>query len=235
MHYSNTTKLSSIKSWAEEDRPREKMLQRGRKHLSNAELIAILIGSGSATESAVGLAQRILNSSKNNLQELGKKSIQELQLFKGVGPAKAVSIAAALELGIRRQATPIVQKPQITQSSDAYNILVADLMDLPHEEFIVLLLNQSNRVMKRIYISVGGVAGTVVDVKKIFRAVLENPLVSAIILGHNHPSDNLHPSKADIDITQKIKQAGKYLDIAVLDHLIIAGNSYTSLADEGLM
>lgn len=235
MNYSNETKVSSIKSWAAEDRPREKMLQRGRKHLSNAELIAILLGSGSSTESAVGLAQRVLNASKNNLQELGKISIVELQKFKGIGPAKAISISAALELGIRRQATPMVEKPQITQSSDAYNVLIADLMDLPHEEFVVLLLNQANRVINRIYISVGGVAGTVVDIKKIFRTVLENPLVTGIILGHNHPSDNLNPSKADIEITKKIKEAGRYLDIVVLDHLIIAGNSYTSLADEGFM
>ena len=235
MQYPDSTKLSSIKSWAVEDRPREKMLQRGRKHLSNAELIAILLGSGSVTESAVSLAQRILSSTNNNLNELGKRSIKELQKFKGIGPAKAIAISAALELGIRRQATPLIHKPQITQSSDAYNILVADLMDLPHEEFVVLLLNQANRVIDRIYISVGGVAGTVVDVKKIFRAVLGNPLVTSIILGHNHPSDNLNPSKADISITKKIKEAGQYLDISVLDHLIIAGNTYTSLADEGLM
>ncbi|WMX15410.1 RadC family protein [Aureispira sp. CCB-E] len=235
MAYPNSTEFTSIKSWALEDRPREKMLQRGRKHLSNAELIAILLGSGSASESAVGLAQRILNSTNNNLNELGKRSIEELQGFKGIGPAKAITISAALELGIRRQATPLVQKPKITQSADAYKVLVADLMDLPHEEFVVLLLNQANRVIDRIYISVGGVAGTVVDVKKIYRAVVANPLVASIILGHNHPSDNLNPSKADISITKKIKEAGQYLDITVLDHLIIAGNSYTSLADEGLI
>lgn len=235
MGYINSGKLSSIKSWALEDRPREKLLQRGRKHLSDAELLAILLGSGSIAESAVGLAKRILNTNNNNLQELGKLSIKELQQFKGVGPVKAITIVAALELGIRRQATPIASKPQITQSSDAYKVLLADLMDLPHEEFVVLLLNQANRVINRIYISVGGVAGTVVDIKKIFRAVLTNPLVTGIILGHNHPSDNLTPSKADISITKKIKEAGQLMDISVLDHLIIAGNSYTSLADEGLM
>lgn len=232
---SNFAKLSSIKSWALEDRPREKMLQRGRKHLSNAELIAVLLGSGSAQESAVALAQRILNSCNNNLQELGRKTIQELQSFKGIGPAKAITVTAALELGVRRQATPIIQKPQITRSADAYDVLMADLVDLPHEEFVILLLNQANRVVSRFYVSVGGVAGTVVDVKKIFRAVLKNPLVTSIILGHNHPSDNLNPSRADIEITKKIKEAGRYLDINVLDHLIIAGTSYTSLADEGLM
>lgn len=233
--YPDFEKLASIKLWAVEDRPREKMLERGRKHLSNAELLAILLGSGSPTESAVGLGQRILKQSNNNLNELAKLSIEELQRFKGIGPAKAITIAAALELGLRRQATPLIQKPQISQSLDAYNVLLADLMDLPHEEFIVLLLNQANRVIDRVFISVGGVAGTVVDVKKIYRAVLSNSLVAGIILGHNHPSDNLNPSKADIEITKKIKEAGKYLDIAVLDHIIVAGNSYTSLADEGLM
>jgi len=234
-NHSNSYKLSSIKSWAVEDRPREKMTTRGRKHLSNAELLAILLGSGSRDESAVSLAQRILKGSQNNLNQLSKMSLRELQSFKGVGPAKAIAIAAALEIGIRRESTPLAQKPQITQSSDAYNVLKADLMDLPHEEFIVLLLNQANRVIDRIYISVGGVAGTVVDVKKIFRATLSNPLVAAVILAHNHPSDNLRPSKADIEITKKIKEAGKFLDIAVLDHIIVAGNSFTSLADEGLM
>lgn len=235
MSYPNSEKLNSIKLWAVEDRPREKMMQYGRKHLSNAELLAILLGSGSPTESAVDLGKRIMQSSNNNLNELGKMSLEELQRFRGVGPAKAITIAAALELGIRRQATPLSQKPQITQSADAYNILVADLMDLPHEEFIVLLLNQANRVIDRTFISTGGLAGTVVDVKKIFRAALANPLVAGIILAHNHPSDNLNPSKADIEITKKIKEAGKYLDISVLDHIIVAGNSYTSLADEGLM
>lgn len=226
---------TSIKAWAVEDRPREKMVQRGRKHLSNSELLAILLGSGSTKESAVTLAKRILQKNGNNLAELGKMSLKELQQFKGIGPAKSITIAAAMELGIRRQATPVLQKPKITQSSDAYNVLIADLMDLPHEEFVVLLLNQANRVIERIYISVGGVAGTVVDIKKIYRAVLANPLVVSIVLGHNHPSGNLEPSKADIKITEKIKEAGNYLDIKVLDHLIVAGNSYTSLADEGLM
>lgn len=228
-------KIGAIKHWALEDRPREKMLQYGRKHLSNAELLAILLGSGSTKESAVDLAKRILKQYSNNLNELGTKTLAELQQFKGIGPAKAIAIAAALELGLRRQATPLAEKPQITQSSDAYQVLMADLVDLPHEEFIVLLLNRANRVIDRILISVGGLSGTVVDVKKIYRAVLGNSTVASIILGHNHPSGNLNPSRADIEITKKIKEAGKYLDIAVLDHLIIAGNSYTSLADKGFL
>ena len=227
--------LTAIKHWAEGDRPREKMLKYGRKHLSNAELVAILLGSGSSKESAVDLAKRMLQKYNNNLNELGLKTLAELQCFKGIGPAKAITIAAALELGIRRQATPLVTKPQITESLDAYQVLMADLIDLPHEEFLVLLLNRANRVIDRIVISVGGGAGTVVDVKKIYRAVLANSTVASIILGHNHPSGNLNPSRADIEITKKIKEAGKYLDIAVLDHLIIAGNGYTSFADEGLL
>ena len=235
MNYIHSNKLSSIKLWAVEDRPREKMEQRGRKHLTDVELLAIVLGSGSSSESAVGLAKRVLLQNDNNLNQLAKMSIDELQRFKGIGPAKAISIAAALELSLRRSCTPLIQKPQITQSKDAYNVLKADLMDLPHEEFIVLLLNQANRVIDRNYISVGGVAGTVVDVKKIFRSVLVNPLVAAIILGHNHPSDNLRPSKADVEITKKIQLAGKNLDISVLDHIIVTSVGYTSLADEGLM
>lgn len=226
---------NSIKLWAVEDRPRAKMVERGRKHLTNAELLSILLGSGSPNESAVALARRIIQHTGNNLNNLSKMSIDELKSFRGVGPAKAALISAALELGIRRQATPLESKPQISCSEDSYKVLLADLMDLPHEEFVVLLLNQANRVIDRVFISVGGVAGTVVDVKKVFRAVMGNPLVAGIVLGHNHPSDNLNPSKADIDITKKIKEAGKYLDIAVLDHIIVAGNTYTSLADEGLM
>lgn len=225
----------SIKQWAEEDRPREKLAQKGRKALSDAELIAILLGSGNSRESAVTLAQRMLAHFDNNLNKLGESSLKNLQQFKGVGPAKAIAIAAALELGVRRQATSIQTKPQITQSADAYRVLYRFLADVPHEEFVVLVLNRANRVMSEIYISSGGVAGTVVDVKKIFRKVLEYERAAAIILGHNHPSGNLQASKADIAITQKIKEAGKFLDIAVLDHIIVAGNSYTSLADEGLM
>ncbi len=235
MKYLNEDKKKSIKLWAVEDRPREKMEMRGRKHLSDAELLGIVIGTGNSRESAVDLARRLLIGNNQNLNQLAKLSIQELQKYKGIGPAKAISIAAALELSLRRVSKPLRIKPQITQSSDAYDVLKADLMDLPHEEFIVLMLNQANRVIDKKIISVGGVAGTVVDVKKIFRMALSNALISAIILGHNHPSDNPSPSKADISITKKIKQAGKNLDIAVLDHIIVTSMSYTSLADEGLL
>ncbi len=234
MKYLNQRKGKSIKLWAVEERPREKMEMRGRKHLSDAELLGIIIGTGSHEESAVDLARRLLMTNNQNLNQVAKLSIKELQQYRGIGPAKAISIAAALELSLRRVSKPLRVKPQITQSSDAYDVLKADLMDLPHEEFVVLMLNQANRVIDKKIISVGGIAGTVVDVKKIFRTVLANSLVSAIILGHNHPSDNPSPSKADIVITKKIKQAGKNLDIAVLDHLIITSMSYTSMADEGL-
>lgn len=233
--HSKISTFNSIKDWAEADRPREKLAAKGRKALSDAELLAILLGSGSNKESAVSLAKRILSHFDNDLNKLGQATLKDLQKFKGVGPAKAISIAAALEVGIRRQSTRVQIQPQITQSSDAYQVLFGILADLAHEEFVVLVLSRANRVIKSIDISSGGLSGTVVDVKKIFRKVLEVERAAAIILGHNHPSGNLNPSKADIAITTKIKEAGKFLDIAVLDHIIIAGKSYTSLADEGLM
>ena len=235
MTHMDHKKGHSIKSWALEDRPREKLLLKGRKHLSNAELLAILLGSGSDRQSAVGLAQQILKSRNNNLNELGTMTLDELQQFRGVGPAKAIAIAAALELGIRRQATPLVRRPIISCSADAYRVLLGYLMDLPHEEFVVLLLNQSNCVLDCVSVSVGGVSGTVIDVKKIYRPVLANPLVTGIILGHNHPSGNPMPSKADLKLTKKIMDAGAYLDVRVCDHIIIAGNGYTSFLDDGLL
>jgi DNA repair protein RadC len=205
----------------------------GRKHLANAQLLSLIIGTGTTQD--IQVAKDLLKSIDNDLNRLGRLTLSELKAFKGMTTKKAAAILACMELGIRREATPLNTKPQITQSSDAYNILKPYLQDLNHEEFVILLLNQGNRVIDKAFISVGGIAGTVVDVKKVFRAALENSLVAGIVLGHNHPSDNLNPSKADIDITKKIKEGGKYLDILVLDHIIVAGNSYTSLADEGLM
>lgn len=224
----------SIKAWAEEDRPREKMLLKGKHSLSEAELLAILIGSGSTEETAVGLSQRILHSVDNNLQELGKRSLAELRKFKGIGQAKAITIAAALELGRRRQLSQIKSRPQITSSRDAFKVIAPLLMDLPHEEFWILLLNRANRVLAREQISIGGVSGTVVDAKIIFRKAIEGGACS-VILCHNHPSGNLQPSQADIDLTHKLVAAGKNLDIFVLDHLIVAETGYYSLADEGVM
>lgn len=224
----------TIKSWAEEDRPREKLLAKGKQSLSDAELLAILLGSGSRDETAVGLAQRILKSVDNDLNELGRRSIAELTKFKGMGEAKSISVVAAMELGRRRQLTDVKERPQIRSSRDAWQVIAPILMDLPHEEFWILLLNRANKVMSREQISLGGVAGTVVDAKIVFRKAIEG-MASSIILVHNHPSGNLQPSQQDIDLTRKLKKAGETLDIAVLDHLIIAENSYFSFADENLL
>lgn len=224
----------SIKAWAEEDRPREKMLLKGKHSLSEAELLAILLGTGSRDETAVSLAQRILHSVENNLQELGKSSLTELMKFKGVGKAKAIAIAAALELGRRRQLSDVKSRPQITSSREAFQVIAPLLMDLPHEEFWILLLNRANRVVAREQVSIGGVSGTVVDAKIIFRKAVEGAACS-IILCHNHPSGSLQPSQADIDLTHKLIKAGKNIDVHVLDHLIVSETGYYSLADEGVI
>lgn len=224
----------SIKDWSADDKPREKLATKGKSVLSNAELIAILIGSGSRNESAVDLSKRILQSADNNLNELGKISLDELMKFKGIGEAKAITITAALELGRRRQLSDIKDKPQIRSSRDAYDAIAPLVMDLQHEEFWILMLNRANKVVKRVKISLGGVAGTVVDAKIIFKKALELP-ASALVLCHNHPSGNLRPSGADIEITKKIKAAGELLDISILDHLIVSEMGYFSFADEGMM
>ncbi len=223
-----------IKSWAEEDRPREKLMDKGRHVLTEAELIAILIGSGSRDETAVELSKRILASVGNNLNELGKLSVQELNRFKGIGDAKAISIVAALELGRRRKDTEAVKRDKITTSKDVYDIMRPSMMDLPHEEFWMLVLNRANLVIKRELISRGGVAGTVVDTKIIFKTACEN-YASSIIICHNHPSGNLKPSEADIKITKNIKEAGKIMEIPLLDHLIITENGFYSFGDEGMI
>lgn len=224
--------LVGIKSWAEEDRPREKLLEKGRSVLTEAELIAILIGSGNKTETAVDLSKRILASVNNDLNELGKLSVQDLCRFKGVGDAKAISIIAALELGRRRKNTDAPKRNKITSSKDVFEMMQPTLIDLPHEEFWLLLLNRSNAVIKKELISRGGVAGTVVDTKIIFKAAIEN-YASSIIICHNHPSGNLSPSEADKRITKNIKEAGRLMEIALLDHLIITDGAFYSFADEG--
>jgi len=223
-----------IKSWAAEDRPREKLLLKGKSALSDAELIAILLGTGTTTLSAVDLAKQILQTSNYNLHELARISVKDLMKIKGIGEAKAITIAAALELGRRRKESEPDEKPRIASSADVFDNIKAELMDIPHEEFWVLLLNRANRITKKKQISLGGVAGTVADPKIIFKLALEE-LASGIILAHNHPSGNLTASLADIDLTKKLKEAGKLLDIQVLDHLIIAGKRYFSFADEGLL
>ncbi len=224
----------TIKAWAEEDRPREKFALKGKSALSDAELIAILIGSGNTEESAVELSKRILASVRNNLNELGKIDLSELTKFKGIGEAKAISIAAALELGRRRKLTEVIKNPKITSSGDIYDIMAPLLSDLKHEEFWVLILNQGNKVIHKSKVSSGGVASTVADSKLIFKPALEK-LGSSIILCHNHPSGNLTPSAADIQLTKKNVEAGKLLDIRVLDHIIVANDKYYSFADEGMM
>lgn len=227
-------KKLSIKEWAVEDRPREKMLEKGVRSLSDAELIAILIGSGNLDETAVEVSRRILVSVNNNLNELGKKSITDLQKFKGIGPAKAITITAAMELGRRRKETEPEEKAKITTSSDAAVIFKPLLSDLPHEEFWVLLLNRNNLVIDKFMVSQGGLAGTIIDVRIILKTALEK-LACSMVLCHNHPSGNLTPSEADKDITKKIREAGRYMDIPVLDHLIIGNDAYFSFADEGLI
>lgn len=224
----------TIKAWAEADRPREKLLLKGKHSLSDAELIAILLGSGSRQQTAVGLAKSILQSVDNNLFELGKCSIKDLKKFNGVGEAKAISIAAALELGRRRQLSDIKTRPQVRCSEDSYKAIAPLLMDLPHEEFWVLLLSRRSEVIGRVQISQGGVSGTVVDAKMIFGPALEVK-ASSIILCHNHPSGNPNPSQADKSLTAKLVKAGESLDIFVLDHLIIAAGSYYSFADNSII
>jgi DNA repair protein RadC len=223
-----------IKSWSPEDRPREKLLLKGTSALSHAELIAILIGSGTATLSAVEVAKKILQAVENNLNELAKLSANDLMKVKGIGEAKAVTIVAALELGRRRREGDAEEKPRISGSKDAFEQVKADLMDLPHEEFWVILLNRANRMMKKKRVSEGGVSGTVADPKIIFKLALEE-LASGVIVVHNHPSGNLAASQSDVDLTKKLKEAGKFLEVQLLDHLIIAGQKYFSFADEGII
>ncbi|MEP3373267.1 MAG: DNA repair protein RadC [Maribacter dokdonensis] len=224
----------SIKNWSDDDKPREKLVNKGRAVLSDAELIAILIGSGSRSESAVELSKRILASVDNNLNELGRLSIKQLMAFKGIGEAKAVSIAAALEVGRRRRGEDAPKIEKISSSKDAYHILHPMLGELEHEEFWILFLNNSNKVLHKAQLSKGGITGTLVDVRIVMKQALELGAV-AIILAHNHPSGTLRPSAADKQITQKIKTASETLDIKVLDHLIITQKSYYSFADENML
>ncbi|MFN3404207.1 MAG: RadC family protein [Cytophagaceae bacterium] len=227
-NYHNLT----ISQWAEEDRPREKLILKGKSALSDAELIGILIGSGTVSMSAVDLAKMILSQCGNNLNQLAMMNVKELQKFKGIGEAKAITIVSALELGRRRNDSMPEKKPRITGSQDVYDLLKPNLLDLNHEEFWILLLNRSNQVIKKQIISSGGVSGTIADPKIIYKLALEH-LASAIIIIHNHPSGNIKPSDADISLTMKLKQAGAYLDIPVLDHIIFTNTGYYSFADEG--
>lgn len=224
----------NIKQWAEEDRPREKLLLKGKNALSDAELIAILIGSGNKTETAVELAKRILSSVNHDLNQLAKLNLNDLIQFNGIGEAKAIAIASALELGRRRKESSEEKKIKIGSSKNAYEAINDVLSDLPHEEFWVLYLNRKNEIIKRENISKGGVTGTVADGKIIFKNAV-NLLASSVILCHNHPSGNLKPSEADIKLTKKMKEIGVIMETPVVDHIIIGNNNYFSFADENLL
>lgn len=224
----------SIKNWKEDDRPREKMIVKGTSSLSDAELIAILIGSGNREESAVGLSKRILASVNNNLNALARVSVEQLMQFKGIGEAKAVSIVTALELGRRRRLEEALIQSKITSSKDVFEVMQPILGDLQHEEFWVLYLNNSNKIIYKSQVSKGGITSTIVDSRLIFKKALELAVVG-IILVHNHPSGTLKPSESDKKLTQKIKIAGETLDIKMLDHLIITEKAYFSFADTNIL
>ena len=222
-----------ITNWSEDDKPREKLMLKGKSVLSDAELIAILIGSGSRNESAVGLSKRILASVDNNLNALGKLSIKQLTEFKGIGEAKAISIVAAAELGRRRRSEEIIELAKITSSKAVFDIMQPIIGELVHEEFWVLFLNNANKVIYKSQISKGGITGTVVDIRMVFKIALEQNAV-AIILSHNHPSGKLEASDADKNITKQLKLAGQQLSIPVLDHIIITENGYLSFQDANI-
>lgn len=225
---------NSIKTWSEDERPREKMLLKGAAALSDAELLAILISSGTKEKSALDLAREVLGLAENNLHELGRLGVLELQKTKGIGEARAITIAAALEIGRRRQMGEALQRTAITQSGDAAEIAIPLMRDLSHEVFCVFYLNQSNKILRYEIISSGGLTGTVADIRIMLKnALLQN--ANKLIIAHNHPSGNLQPSHADKELTRKLKEAAEYMDIKLLDHLIIAGTNYLSMADEGII
>jgi DNA repair protein RadC len=224
----------TIKNWSQDDQPREKLRDKGKASLSDAELIAILIGSGNKTESAVALSQRILASVNFNLSELGKLSIKQLMEFKGIGEAKAISIAAAMELGRRRRGEEALEKKKISSSVSVFELMQPIIGELPHEEFWIIYTNNSNKVIQKQLLSKGGITGTLVDVRLVLKNALELS-ATGLILAHNHPSGALNPSEADKQITQKLKTAAQSLDIKVLDHVIVTEKAYFSFADENLI
>lgn len=224
----------SIKELAKDDRPREKMIEQGRSALSNAEILAILIGSGTREKSAIHLCQEILASVDNDLNALARLTVQDLMKFNGIGEAKAITIAAALELGRRRKNVLTEKHSKIISSKHAADVLRLGFEDLEHEEFRVLLLNRANQVIANVLISKGGLSATVVDGKVVFKHALSHS-ASAMILAHNHPSGNLQPSKSDIELTNKLKSFGTFIDCPVLDHLILTNSDYYSFADNGLI
>jgi len=223
-----------INQWQEEERPREKLVLKGKSALLNNELLAILIGSGTPKVSAVDLCAQILEYVNNDLIQLGKLSVLDLQKFKGIGEAKAICIVASMELGRRRQAENVGVVNTIKSSKDIYAVLLADLSDLISEEFWIIYLNHRNKIIGKEKISAGGLTATIVDIRMLFKGAVER-LATSIILAHNHPSGTLKPSQADIKLTNKIKEAGQILDVQILDHLIISDTGYYSFADEGML
>ena len=223
-----------IKEWALEDRPREKLMSKGISSLSSAELIAIIIGSGTRSDTAVELSKKLLNLVENNLNELGKLDLTGLRKVPGIGPAKAMAILACFELGKRRNTSSRLPEIKISASKDVFDLFQPFLGDLPYEEFWVLLLNRANRVIDKIKISQGGISGTIIDPRIILKNAVDK-LASTIILCHNHPSGNLKPSDADIRITTKMKEASQLMDINLIDHIIVTGDAYFSFADEGMI
>lgn len=234
MNPEEATKLNSIKHWAEDDRPREKMLQKGYAALSDAELLAILIQSGTREKSAVDLAREVLQLGNQNLSSLGKLSLKDFQAIKGIGEARAISIAAALELGRRRQLSESMEQKIITTSRHAADILMPLMTDLPHEKFAIICLGRNSKLLHIAFVSSGGVAGTVVDTRIIFKIAIQH-LTSYLIIAHNHPSGNLNPSEPDKRVTEKIKAGALLLEMKLMDHIIIGDNRYYSFADEGLL
>lgn len=224
----------TIKTWAEDDRPREKLLKIGASNLSDSELIAILLRTGKKNATAVDIAKNLLKKNNHDLTELSRCTVAELSKISGIGKVKAITLAAALELGRRRRIAETPKRIKITSSKVIAELMIPHLSDLSHEEFYIILLNRNNEIINRISLSAGGISGTVVDPRTAFKAAID-ALASAMILCHNHPSRNLSPSEEDKKLTAKMKQAGDLLDIRVLDHIIIAGNNYFSFADEGLL
>lgn len=224
----------SIKYWSDDDKPREKLVQKGKSILSDAELLAILIGSGSRNESAVELSKRILASVDNNLNKLGTLSVKQLMQFKGIGEAKSVTITAALEIGRRRRGEEVEKITKITSSKSVFELLQPIIGELEHEEFWIVYLNNSNKVLNHSQLSKGGITGTLVDVRLVIKRALELGAVG-LVLAHNHPSGGLRPSEADKNITRKLKNAAEVLDLKVLDHLIITQRDYYSFADEQIL
>ncbi|MGC3944230.1 MAG: DNA repair protein RadC [Chryseolinea sp.] len=229
-----TTEIVPLRDWSPQDLPREKLLHKGTSALSDAELISLLLGTGTRTTSSVELGRRVLHHANNSLHDLARMTVKDLIRVSGIGSIKAMTIVAALELGRRRRELSPETRPRLSKSSDAFDILKPYLQDIPHEEFWIVLVNRANRLIKVGQISQGGVAGTVADPKLIFKMAIEE-LASGIILAHNHPSGNTTASQADIELTRKLSAGARLLELQVLDHIILAGQKYFSFADEGLI